>query len=60
MYLGIFNRHTHALTINSRHIATPVSGLLSGKRHAARIMLFMIGAALFLLFTFVFLVLKRC
>jgi hypothetical protein len=37
MYLGIFN--THTFTINSRRIATPVSGLLSGKRHAALIML---------------------
>jgi hypothetical protein len=60
MYLGIFNKDTHAFTINSRRITTPVSGLLSGMRHAALIMLCMIGVALFLPFTFVFLVLKNC
>jgi hypothetical protein len=60
MYLGLFNKeHTHSQT-NSRRIATPVSGFLPGKRHAAPIMPCMIGAALFLPFAFVFLVLKRC
>jgi hypothetical protein len=58
MYIGIFN--THAFTINSQRIATPILGLLSGKRHVAPIIFYMIGAALFLPFTFVFLVLKRC
>jgi hypothetical protein len=60
MYLGIFNKdtHTHTFTINSLRIATPVSGLLLGKRHASPIMLCMIGATLFLPFTFVFLVLS--
>jgi hypothetical protein len=53
-------QYTHAFTINSRCTTTPVSGLLLGKRHAAPIVLCMIGAALFLSFTFVFLVLKRC
>jgi hypothetical protein len=60
MYLGFFNKEQHTFTINSRRIATPVSGLLSGKRHAALIMPCMIGAALFLPFTFVFLILKHC
>jgi hypothetical protein len=60
MFLGLFNKkNTHSLT-NSRHIATPVSGFLPGKRHAAPIMPCVIGAALFLAFTFVFLILKRC
>jgi hypothetical protein len=31
MYVGIFN--THTFTINSQRIATPILGLLSGKRH---------------------------
>jgi hypothetical protein len=39
MYLGIFNKDTHAFIINSRRIATLVLGLLSGKCHAALIML---------------------
>jgi hypothetical protein len=60
MYLGLLNKKdTHSQT-NSRRIATPVSGFLRGKRHAALIMSCVIGAALFLPFTFVFLVLKRC
>jgi hypothetical protein len=62
MYLGLFNKkkeNTHSLT-NSRCIATPVLGFLPGQRHAAPIMPCMIGAALFLPFTFVFLVLKHC
>jgi hypothetical protein len=46
--------------MDSRRIATPVSGFLPRKRHAAPIILCVIGAALFLPFTFVFLVLKRC
>jgi fatty acid desaturase len=50
-----YSIHTHAFTINSRRIATPVSGLLSGKRHATPNLLCLIGAALFLPFTFVFL-----
>jgi hypothetical protein len=38
MYIGLFNKqHTHSQT-NSRRIATPVSGFLPGKRHAAPIM----------------------
>jgi hypothetical protein len=41
-------------------IATPVSGFLPGKRHAALITPCVIGAALFLPFISVFLVLKRC
>jgi hypothetical protein len=45
---------------NFRRIATPVLGFLPGKRHAALIMPSVIGATLFLPFTFVFLVLKRC
>jgi hypothetical protein len=51
--------NTHSQT-NSRRIATPVLGFLPGKRHAALIMPCVIGAALFLPFTFVFLVLKHC
>jgi hypothetical protein len=58
MYLGLFNKGTHSQT-NSWCIATPVSGFLPDKRHAAPIMPCMIGAALFLPFTFVFLVLKH-
>jgi hypothetical protein len=59
MYLGLFNKNTYS-QINSRRIATPVSGFLPGKRHAAPIMPYVIGAAFFLPFTFVFLVLKHC
>jgi hypothetical protein len=60
MFLGLFNeKNTHSLT-NSQRIATPVSGFLPGKRHATLIMPCVIGAALFLPFTFVFLILKRC
>jgi hypothetical protein len=49
--------NTHSQT-NFRRIATPVLGFLPGKRHATPIMPYVIGAALFLPFTFVFLVLK--
>jgi hypothetical protein len=60
MYIELLNKkHTHSQT-NSRRIATPVSGFLPGKHHAAPIMPCVIGAALFEPFTFVFLVLKRC
>jgi hypothetical protein len=51
------NKHSQT---NSWRIATAVSGVLLGKRHAALIMPCVIGAALFLPFTFVFLALKRC
>jgi hypothetical protein len=51
--------NTHSQT-NSQCIATPVSGFLPGKCHAALIMPCVIGAVLFLPFTFVFLVLKHC
>jgi hypothetical protein len=52
MYLRLLNKeHTHSQT-NSRRIVTPVSGFLPGKRHAAPIMPCVIGAALFLPFTF--------
>jgi hypothetical protein len=44
--------------INSQRITTPVLGFLPGKRHAAPIMPCMIGAALFLSFISMFLVLK--
>jgi hypothetical protein len=58
MYIRLFNKkHTHSQT-NSRRIATPVSGFLPGKRHAAPIMPYVIGSALFLPLNFVFLVLK--
>jgi hypothetical protein len=60
MYLELFNKKEHTFTINSWRIATPVSGLLSGKRYAAPIMPCMTEAALFLPFTLAFLVLKRC
>jgi hypothetical protein len=59
MYLGLFNKNTYSLT-NSRRIATPVSAFLPDKRHVAPIMPCVIGAALFLPFTFAFLILKRC
>jgi hypothetical protein len=60
MYIGLFNKkNIHSLT-NSRHITTLVSGFLPGKRHVAPIMPCVIGAALFLPFTFVFFILKRC
>jgi hypothetical protein len=37
MYLGLFNKkHTHS-EINSRRIATPVSGFFPGKHHATLI-----------------------
>jgi hypothetical protein len=51
--------NTHSQT-NSRCIATPILGFLPGKCHATPIMPYMIRAALFLPFTFVFLVLKHC
>jgi hypothetical protein len=51
--------NTHSQT-NSRRITTPVSGFLLGKCHAAPIMPCMIGVALFLPSTFVFLILKHC
>jgi hypothetical protein len=59
MYHGLFNKKKHAFTNQlsaHRHL---VSGFLQGKRHAALIMPCVIGVALFLSFTFVFLVLKR-
>jgi hypothetical protein len=62
MYLGLFNKkmnNTHWQT-NSHRITTPVSGFLPGKRHVTPIMPCVIGAALFLPFTFAFLVQKRC
>jgi hypothetical protein len=61
MYLGLFNekKYAHSQT-NSQRITTPVSGFLPGKRHIAPIMPYVIGAALFLPFTFAFLVLKSC
>jgi hypothetical protein len=59
MYLGLFNKKDTYSQTNSRRIATHVSGFLLGKRHAALIIPYVIGAALFLSFTFVFLVLKR-
>jgi hypothetical protein len=49
--------NTHSQT-NSRRIATPVSGFLPSKRHAIPIMPCVIEAALFLPFTFVFLILN--
>jgi hypothetical protein len=49
--------NTHSQT-NSRRIATPVAGFLPGKRHATPIMPCVIEAALFLPFTFVFLILN--
>jgi hypothetical protein len=58
--------HKHVINIimgfrdTGCYIATPISGFFPGKRHAAPIMHCMIGAALFLPFTFVFLVLKCC
>jgi hypothetical protein len=48
------------LANNSRRIATPVLGFLSGKCYAAPITLRVIGAALLLPIFFVFLVLKHC
>jgi hypothetical protein len=60
MNLGLFNKgYTHSQT-NSRRIAAPVLGFLPGKHHAAPIMPCMIGAALLLPFTFLFLILKHC
>jgi hypothetical protein len=50
--------NTHSQT-NSRRIVTPVSGFLLDKRHATLIMPCVIGEALFLSFTFVFLVLQH-
>jgi hypothetical protein len=48
-----------AFANNSRRIATPISGFLSGKCYAAPITLRMIGAASSLPIIFVFLVLKH-
>jgi hypothetical protein len=49
MYLGLRMKHEHQpFTNNSRHIAIPVLGFLSGKCRAAPIMLRVIGAASFL------------
>jgi hypothetical protein len=45
---------------NFRRIITPVLEFLPGKRHAALITPCVIGAALFLPFISVFLVLKHC
>jgi hypothetical protein len=46
MYFELFNKKEHTFTINSWRIATPVSGLLSGKRYATPIMPCMTEAAL--------------
>jgi hypothetical protein len=53
-------KQQQAFANNSRCIATPVLGFLSGKCHATLIMLRMIEAALFLPIIFVFLMLKHC
>jgi hypothetical protein len=45
MYPGILKKNKQPFTNNSRRIATPVLGILSGKCYAAPIMLRMIGAA---------------
>jgi hypothetical protein len=48
MYLGLRIKQQQPFANNSRHIATPVLGFLSGKCRAALITLCMIGAASFL------------
>jgi hypothetical protein len=49
MYLGLrMKEEQQPFTNNSRRIATPVLGFLSGKCHAAPTMLRVIGAASFL------------
>jgi hypothetical protein len=48
MYPRLFMKRGQAFANNSRHIATPILGFLSGKCYAAPIMLCVIGAASFL------------